>query len=179
MNLFRIKRTHPVLLHCMANHYSQPNGFVGRNICYEVKHNWQSYGCIVGGSSTRFLPGRDIWLEANNLNPSLESIVNNIFFHVNGPYPYRNFVSDVIEVFRETIKEHWKNRYGDAVEAFETLVELPRSGECYKRDGWQVVGQTKGFTCKREGGLSTDNWSGKRVWNTTDLRPKHVLMRVG
>lgn len=60
---------------------------------------------------------------------------------------------------------------------FESLVELPRTGECYKRDGWTLVGQTIGYTCKRVAGKGTDNWSGKRVWDTKNLRPKLVFCR--
>lgn len=164
-----VKRTHPLLLQVMAVHYSQPKGFVGRNICYKV----ENYGFIVAGSATRFLPGRNEFLPF-----SLNNIVNNIFFHVQGPYPKRNFVPAIIKEWRELVQWDWTVKYGDKVLGFETLVELPRTGECYKRDGWTVVGTTKGFTCKRIAGRGTDSWSGKRVWNTTELRPKLVLCRL-
>ena len=71
-----------------------------------------------------------------------------------------------------------ENGLEDEVLGFETLVELPRSGEIYKRDGWDLIGQTKGYTCKREGGYGTDGWTGQRVWNTVDLKPKHVFVRI-
>ena len=54
-----IKRTDPRILANMAIHYSQPKGFVGRNICYAVTHDGLYYGSIVGGSATLHLPGRD------------------------------------------------------------------------------------------------------------------------
>jgi hypothetical protein len=69
----------------------------------------------------------------------------------------------------------WREFYGDSVVGFETLVELPRSGELYRRAGWTEVGVTHGYTCKRTGGTGTDSWTGKRIWNTTDLRPKRVF----
>lgn len=43
----------------------------------------------------------------------------------------------------------WKQKYGDDVIAFETLIELPRTGELYKRAGYKEIGITKGYTCKR------------------------------
>jgi len=55
------------------------------------------------------------------------------------------------------------------------LIEKPRTGECYRRAGWTQVGETKGFTCKRVAGKGTDSWSGKRIWNTIDLKPKIVM----
>ncbi len=70
-----IKRTDPRILTNMAIHYSQPKGFVGRNICYAVMLAGVCYGSIAGGSATRFLPGREIIGTLNNG-------VNNIFYHV-------------------------------------------------------------------------------------------------
>ena len=173
MNLYRIKRTDPRILKNMSVHYSQPKGFVGRNICYAIADGWDYYGAIVGGSATRFLPGR-------NVNFDLNNIVNNIFFHIeklNGKYPKRNFAEYCLKKFRERIIVDWEKEYGDKVYLFETLVELPREGECYRRDGWKEVGVTKGFTCKRVAGVGTDSWSGKRVWDTENLRPKRVFLR--
>jgi len=46
------------------------------------------------------------------------------------------------------------------------------------RDGWEMVGQTKGFTCKRVAGIGTDSWGGKRVWDTENLRPKLVFIKL-
>lgn len=43
--------------------------------------------------------------------------------------------------------------------------------------GWDLVGQTKGYTCKRGAGKGTDDWSGKRVWDTENLRPKLVFVK--
>ena len=71
----------------------------------------------------------------------------------------------------------WESKYGDKVIGFETLVELPRTGELYLRAGWSEVGITKGYTCKRVAGKGTDSWSGKRVWDTKKLRPKRVFCK--
>ena len=181
LKLITIKRTHDDILKNMSNHYSQPKGFVGRNICYKITYNDVFYGCIVGGSSTKFLPGRNEYFN-KELGASwwhLENIVNNIFFHiepVNGKYPIRNFAQKVLTQFKDQIKKDWCYKYQNHVFGYETLIELPRTGEIYLRNGWVKIGVTKGYTCKREGGLGTDSWSGKRVWNTTNLRPKLVLV---
>lgn len=172
MNLEVIKRTDPRILADMSVHYSQPKGFVGRNICYAIMHNSVYYGSIVAGSATRFLPGRG---DVANLNAR----INNIFFHVekkNGAYPMHNFAQRVLSAFRESSARDWRDKYGDEVEGFETLVEFPRTGEVYRRDGWKEVGVTKGYTCKRTAGKGTDSWSGKRVWDTVNLRPKRVFL---
>jgi len=182
LKLEKIKRTDPRLLANMAIHYSHPKGFVGRNICYSVLFNDVYYGAIVGGSSTLHLAGRDEYfgLTKENKRNNLNNIVNNIFFHiekVGGEYPIRWFSVAVLKLFRETIKEDWKSKYGDEIIGHETLVELPRTGDCYKKDGWNLVGQTKGFTCKRGAGQSTDGWGGRRVWDTQNLRPKLIFCK--
>ena len=173
-----IKRTDPRILANMSIHYSQPKGFVGRNICYAIMYNDVYYGAIVGGSATLHLPGRNDYF---NIDKSkLNQIINNIFYHiekVNGEYPCRNFTTKVITEWRAAIIKDWHDKYGDEVIGFETLVELPRGGECYKKDKWDLIGQTHGYTCKRVGGKGTDDWSGKRIWDTKNLRPKSVFVR--
>ena len=65
LELIITKRTDERLLHRMKNHYSSPKGFVGRNICYAIIYNDIYYGHIVGGSATRFLPGRNEYLRVS------------------------------------------------------------------------------------------------------------------
>ena len=161
----------------MAVHYSRPKGFVGRQLIYSVNVDGTCYGAIVAGSATRFLPGRSNFFKKEI---PLNNLVNNTFFHIekqNGGYPCRNFSSKVVEAWRERVKVDWPLYYRDEVLGFESLVELPRTGELYLKDGWTKIGITKGFTCKRGPGESTDSWSGKRVWDTINLRPKLVFVR--
>lgn len=160
----------------MSIHYSQPKGFVGRNICYAIIYDDIYYGYIIGGSATLHLLGRNEFF--NNI--SLNKIVNNIFYHIfpNPKYPSRNFTVKVLKEFRSRIYYDWKNKYGDEIVGFESLVELPRTGEIYIRDGWTEVGITKGFTCKRISGIGTDSWGGRRIWNVDNLRPKRVFCRL-
>ena len=177
-----IKRTDSRILADMAIHYSQPKGFVGRNICYAVMVGDTYYGAIVGGSSTLHLVGRDEFfgLTKETKKQALKQIVNNIFYHVekkNGRYPVRNMVPTVLQMFREKVTHDWQTKYGDCVIGFESLIELPRTGEVYKRDGWTEVGITKGQTCKRVAGKGSDSWTGKRVWDTKNLRPKRVFVK--
>jgi hypothetical protein len=178
LSLTVTKRTDERLLLLMERHYSQPKGFVGRNICYAVEWDGVYYGHIVAGSATKFLPGRNQFFGVEN-TAHLVHIVNNIFFHIEPGlgYPVRNFTSRVVGEWRGVVAGDWLEKYGDPVWGFETLVELPRSGELYRRDGWQEVGTTHGYTCKRVAGKGTDSWTGKRVWDVKNLRPKVVLVK--
>ena len=163
MKLERILKSDRYLQYLMSIHYSNPKGFVGRQLHYKITYGDQIYGCICAGSASRYLPGRNEFLGV--CLEAIQKIINNTFFHLRGPpYPERNFASKVIREFREVSAADWQKEYGDKVLGFESLVEIPRTGECYKRDGWSLVGCTSGFTCKRESGLGTDSYSGKRVW---------------
>lgn len=205
--LEQIKRTDPKILKNMSIHYSKPKGFVGRNICYAIYWQTETqvlenhigeqnvttpivskiyYGSIVGGSATMNLPGRNEFFNFEKSNSeNLNQVINNIFFHVekietqNGPkYPVRYFTSKILKLFRSQIQIDWKNKYNNSVIGFESLVELPRTGECYKQDDWILVGQTKGFTCKRGPGKDkNEKFSGTRVWDYENLRPKLVFCK--
>lgn len=70
------------------------------------------------------------------------------------------------------------------VDGFETLVEPPRTGELYLRDGWEQVGVTEGLQATRVSGKeSKSSWgggrtTGRRVWLYDEpRRPKIVLCR--
>lgn len=166
----------------MSVHYSQPKGFVGRNLCYLIYDGTTAYGSIVAGSAGMNLAGRDSFfgLTKHTKEVEIQRIANNVFFHiekVDGKYPSRNFAPKVLALFRERVAIEWEAKYGASLLGFETLVEPPRTGEIYLRDGWEQVGITKGQTCKRIGGKGTDRWTGRREWDTKNLRPKIVLCR--
>ena len=178
IDLMVTRNSDPYLWECMKRHYSEPRGFVGRNICYAIFYEGVYFGHTVGGSATKHLPGRDEYLGVDKA--SLNNVVNNNFFHVyppHGKYPIRNFTTKVVQLFEKVIQIDWFKKYGDEVIGFETLVEKPRTGELYLKAHWEVVGETKGFTCKRVAGNGTDSWTGKRVWDTENLRPKLILCR--
>ena len=116
LELQQIKRTDPRILANMSIHYSQPKGFVGRNICYAVLFDNVYYGSIVGGSATLHLPNRNEFFQIDKTK--LNNIVNNIFFHIekaDGKYPLRWFSVEVIKEFRNKIINDWKLKYNDEV----------------------------------------------------------------
>lgn len=158
----------------MARHYSRPKGFVGRQILYKVFLRDELVGVIGGVSATRSLPGRDAFFGGDF---DLQAVVNNGFFHIE-PTGDRNLGTKTLSLFRRRVVKDWRIRYGTKPIGYETLVELPRDGAVYKADNWTLVGQTKGYTCKRVAGKGTDGWTGKRVWDTVNLRPKLVFCKL-
>ena len=179
ISLITIPKNNKYLKASMKKHYTKPKGFVGRSICYAIYFNETLYGHIFGGSSTLYLKGRN---EFFNIDKSkLNNIINNIFYHVekvNNKYPIRNFTTEVLKAWREQIKIDWQQKYGDKVIGYESLIEPPRTAELYKKDKWVLVGTTFGYTCKRIPGHEKGVFkTGKRVWNTKDLKPKLIFCR--
>lgn len=173
-----IKRTDKRMTDLMAIHYSQPKGFVGRNLCYAIYFDSVCYGTIAGGSCCLHLPNRNEFFGITKKD--YNSIINNIFYHVekqNGVYPCRWFTAKVLLEWEKRIIIDWEAKYGNKVIGIETLIELPRSGETYKKAGYSLIGQTEGYTCKRIAGKGTDGWTGKRIWDTKHLRPKLVFAK--
>ena len=186
LRLYQVKNSNLQLRDYMKDHYSKPQGFVGRNLCYLVYFNETCYGAIVAGSATLHLAGRDDLFglsgDKTQKQREIRTIINNTFFHlekVNSKYPIRwQFTSKVLAAFRRLAAKDWLTKYGDTVIGFESLVELPRTGKIYEQDGWTEVGQTIGYTCKRTAGKGTDSWTGRRIWDTKNLRPKRVFCRL-
>ena len=163
----------------MAKHYTKPKGFVGRSICYAILYNNIYYGHIIGGSCTLFLPGRNEYFKIDK--SKFPNIINNIFYHVekvNGKYPTRNFTSKVLATWRSQISIDWYNKYKNKVIGFESLIEPPRTAELYKKDKWDFVGKTHGYTCKRVSGKEKGVFkNGKRIWDRENLKPKLVYCK--
>jgi hypothetical protein len=168
----------PYLAERMRRHYSKPEGFVGRRLPYAIYWNNTYYGHIVAGSATRYLANR--WQFLNSVC-DLNEIINNVFFSVSridNKYPRRNFVPFIINEFVERSVMDWEKNYGNKVVAIETLVEPPRTGESYLRAGFQFIGKTVGMTASRVKGKETGSkYTGKRIWEMKDLRPKLIFMK--
>lgn len=162
----------------MRNHYSQPKGFVGRNIVYAIFYNGLYYGSIVSGSATKYLPNRNKFFGIDEY--WLNNIINNTFFHierVNNNYPCRNFIPLIIKTWEQQTQEDWFKKYNNIVLGFESLIEPPRTGQSYMRCGWKKIGTTMGYTCKRIAGRGTDSYTGQRIWHTNELKPKLIFCK--
>jgi hypothetical protein len=170
-------------------HYTKTKGFVGRFLGYCVNslETDETFGVIVGGSAALHLQGREKFFGLKGKS-KLNAIVGNTLFHIEKPksavkeegavYPLRNTTARVLQVWRERVAADWERKYGDEVIGFETMVMPPRTGACYKKDGWTYVGMTKGFVCRRiPCEDSAGEYSGKRVWTHKPDEKKLIFCR--
>lgn len=180
IKLVTIKKSDSELQANMKIHYSQPKGFVGRSICYRIDYDSITYGHIVGTSAIQVLRFRDIFFDVRT-HRHINNFVNNGFYHIekqNGRYPVRNFTTKVLLEFEKKIMEDWAKKYGDEIWGFESLIEPPRTGECYRRAGWTHFTETRGYSCRRVGGFEKGGsfTEGKRVW-TRNTKPKLIFYK--
>ena len=129
-------------------------------------------GIIAAGEPMFRCAPRDRAL-ALNLAPGVPPprwLVACVAFRVEGA-PF-GVASRAIALWRASVAQDWSERYGDAVRAWETLVGPPRSGACFRHDGWRRVGYTTGRGARRPGG----HGHSKRIWIDTGER-KMVLLR--
>ncbi|HWB02957.1 MAG TPA: hypothetical protein VG796_08040 [Verrucomicrobiales bacterium] len=199
ITLERISKGDLLLRLASKSHYSEPGGFVGRFLGYGVWCGSEYIGVIVAGSATMHLVGRNDYFGVTPAD--LNRIINNTLFHVERPwgvppfrygvtgfgisieerrrpYPVRNITNLVLSEWRTRAARDWEETYQDSVIGFETLVQVPRTGEVYRRDGWSLVGETKGFTCRRTGGISqSEKFDGRRIWTFDPTKRKLVFCR--
>ena len=178
IELRKAKKSDEDVQYLMSIHYSHPKGFMGRQLIYKIFDDDEFVGVIVGGSATLHLPNRNEFFGDKYY---INGIINNNFFHLIDNHGDKNLGTKVLAKWRKQVVKDWEERYKDKVIGFESLVELPRSGAMYKADNWTLVGQTKGFTCRRMSGTEKGKFTGgKRVWNTNpdELKPKLVFCKL-
>jgi hypothetical protein len=73
LELIVVPKSDPLLRADMAVHYSQPKGFVGRSIIYEIRYNGIRYGAIGGGQT---LGLRTIGVGSGSLLPTPTTVGN-------------------------------------------------------------------------------------------------------
>ena len=169
-------KTDSDILKHMQNHYSHPSGFVGRQLIYRIWVDNRAVGAIAGGSATMHLPGRD---EFFGDEFALQKVVNNTFYHLENDSDDKNLGTKVLKLWRSQIVDDWQYFYKSPVIGFETLIELPRTGALYKADNWTYVGTTKGYQCRRVGGVSaSEKFGGVRVWDYVNLKPMLVFCKL-
>lgn len=161
-----------------ARHYTRSRGAIGRQLHYLVRLDGRVLGIVAAGEPMFRCRPRDRWLRRTFCDDSLCAdgappprwLVACAAFRVeNAPH---GLATAVLALWRLAVAADWRDKYGDDVRAFETTVGPPRSGACFRHDGWQKVGYTTGRGARRPDG----HGHAARVWIDTGER-KMVLVR--
>lgn len=125
-------------------HYPGSKGIPARSLCYLLYDNSICIG-IIGVNSPprnygifkRYFEGLD---ERHFVN-------NNVFRLINNE---KNLGTQVLKLFRNTIRRDYEQKYRDKLLGIVTFVEPPRTGAMYKADNWDYLGETQGKRMKRD-----------------------------
>jgi len=143
INLRKCKKSDKLFGNLYFSHYPGSKGIVGRSINYIVENNGMVAG-IIGFSSPpkNYTIFKEYFLGADETM----FVINNVFrltMHE------KNLATRVMKLARNTIKQDYKDKYGDTLLGIVTFVEPPRTGALYKADNWDYLGLSQGIRMRR------------------------------
>jgi len=165
--LQKVRKGNKIFASLYLEHYPKSKGIVGRQVNYLVWNNNQIVG-IIGGNSPplNYKKFREYYKTEHE-----KCFLNNNVFRI--IRSKKNQATQVLKLFRNTIKEDYKEKYGNELIGLITFVEPPRTGGIYKADNWDYLGMTQGITVTRRG--DNDKWMNKEYSKGTK---KHIFAKV-
>ena len=149
-----VQRSNPLYQQFRQAHYIPERGLVGQQLLYLIFYANEVVGVIGGASAVFANEARDEFFglssEKDLKTRQLNSIINNAIYRLEHAAP--NLASIVLSKWRKQIAIDWQRLYGVEVAGFETFVVeerlwngQKRDGACYRADGWECMGITKGY----------------------------------
>jgi hypothetical protein len=123
-----VKKGNKIFSTLFLQHYPGSRGIMGRSINYLVRLDGEIVG-IIGANSP---PLNYKKFRAYFDTKDEKVFVNNNVFRL--VVTHKNLGTQVLSLFRKTIKRDYKDRYGDDLIGIVTFVEPPRTGAIYKAD---------------------------------------------
>jgi len=142
--LCQCKQTHLAFAEIKRRHYVHNRRSVGRQLHYLILEGGDVIGIISGASAVWACSARDgfFQIDFRNRIEKIAGIINNVLFRLERNE--RNLASRVLKLWRERVVSDWFDKYGIRAIGFETFVQPPLRGTCYKADNWTEVGRTYG-----------------------------------
>ena len=140
--------------------YKPSVSIVGRSINWLIKDGSFIIGAIGIGSSVMAMKPRDDfigWKKDQRLKNLIHTATNWRFCLLD---KNKGYGSRVLSLLCHEAQKEWLKKFGNKLVLLETLVEPPYNGTCYKANGWNFLGETKGFQLawkKKEDVLPTDH----------------------
>jgi hypothetical protein len=132
-----------------SRHYTGSKGQIGRQLHYLLWHAGRVLGIAAAGEAMFRSRARDRFFGltyARVEDPPPPWLVACVVLRLEeAPH---GLASQVIALWRAAVASDWPC----AVRGFETLVGLPRSGCCFRHDGWKKIGYTRGLGARRPDG---------------------------
>ena len=155
------------------HHYLKSDILVGEQLRYVAEVNGQWVALVSWSAAANHLKDREQWLgwSITQRRRRLALVANNARYLILPEVDCPNLASRVLALCCERLAADWEQIYGHPVLVVESFVDSQLfRGTCYKAQGWELLGQTKGCSRSRQD-YYTAHDRPKQLW-VRELRPK-------
>ena len=154
------------------HHYLKGDTLVGEQLRYIAEVDGRWVALLSWSAAAYHLRDREEWLGWNpqQRRRRLALVANNARFLILPKVDCPNLASRVLALCAARLSADWQQAYDHPVLAVESFVDSQLfRGTCYKAQGWQLLGQTKGFERSRQD-YYTEHERPKQLW-VRELHP--------
>ena len=137
-----------------AHHYLGFQKLVGERVQYIATVGERWVALLAWAGAALKLSARDLWIGWNwTVHLSrLRYVSNNVRFLILPGESVPNLASRVLALNLKRLSKDYLDFYGHPIFLVETFVDLSRNrGTCYLAQGWEFIGETKGFGRRANG----------------------------
>ena len=154
------------------HHYLKSDTLVGEQLRYVAELDGEWLALLSWSAAANHLKDREEWIgwDIPQRRRRLALAANNSRFLVLPGVDCPNLASRVLALCCERLADDWQQAYGHPVLVAESFVDSQLfRGTCYKAQGWELLGQTKGSGRNRQD-YYTAHGRPKQLW-VRELRP--------
>ena len=148
------------------HHYLKSDRLVGEQLRYAAVFQGRWLALLSWCAAARQLKDREHWIGWSPMQrrERLSFIANNARFLVLPGVDCPNLASRVLALCQARLSADWQAAYGHPVLIAESFVDSQLfRGTCYKAQGWQLLGQTRGCARARQD-YYTEHQRPKQLW---------------
>lgn len=148
------------------HHYLKSDKLVGEQLRYAAVFRGQWVALLSWCAAARQLKDREQWIgwSPAQRRERLSLIANNARFLVLPGVDCPNLASRVLALCQARLSADWQAAYGHPVLIAESFVDSQLfRGTCYKAQGWQLLGRTRGCARARQD-FYTEHQRPKQLW---------------
>jgi hypothetical protein len=148
------------------HHYLKSDSLVGEQLRYVAECEGQWLALLSWSAPAKHLKDREQWIgwTAEQRRRRLALLANNARFLILPGVDCPNLASRALALCTARLSGDWQEAYGHPILLLESFVDSQLfRGTCYKAQGWQLLGQTRGFERSRQD-YYTEHGRPKQLW---------------
>ena len=148
------------------HHYLKSDALVGEQLRYVVQCEGQWLALLSWSAAAKHLKDREQWIgwTSEQRRRRLALLANNARFLILPGVDCPNLASRALALCTARLSQDWLEAYGHPILLLESFVDSQLfRGTSYKAQGWQLLGQTRGFERSRQD-YYTEHGRPKQLW---------------